>query len=285
MAKNSYSFKIGHLECLVINDGPFAMPHDEIFPTVPVAQIEQLLRKHNIKPGKLATQASCLLVKTGPELVLIDTGFGPDFEPDVGKLIERLQAEGIKPTDIDIVINSHAHMDHMGGNTNAAGKLTFPKARYFMAKDELKFWTWEPNLVSLREDIYKQVQIDNVHKNLMPFQDRFETFEYGTEIIPGITAMAAPGHTPGHTALAISSGGEQLLCTFDAVHYAFQLEQPDWVFMGDVNREQAVLTRHQILGRASAEKVLVMAGHFSFPGLGHIIKDGQAWSWQPIKPG
>jgi glyoxylase-like metal-dependent hydrolase (beta-lactamase superfamily II) len=284
MAKNSYSFNIGHFECLAINDGPFAMPHDKIFPTVPVSRVEQLLRKHNIEPGELATQAICLLIKTGQRLVLLDTGFGPAFEPDAGKLIENLQAEGIKPTDVDIVILSHGHLDHTGGNTDIEGKPAFPKARYIMVKDEWEFWTWEPNLASLREDIKKQTQIENVYKNLLPLKDRVDTIDYGTEIIPGITAMAAPGHTPGHTVLAISSGNKQLLCISDLVHYAFQLEQPDWVFMGDLNWEQAVLTRRQILDRASTDKVLVMASHFPFPGLGHIIKDGEAWSWQPIKP-
>lgn len=284
MAENSYPFKIGDLECLVVSDGDFAIPHHEIFTNVPVSRVEQLLRKHGIEPGGIAIQVACLLVKIGQKLVLLDTGFGPGSEQNVGKLVENLQAEGIKPADIDMVILSHGHLDHMGGNTDAQVKPLFPKACYIMSKDDWEFWTWEPNLASLPEDSFTQAQIKAVRKNLLPIQDRFDIVDYKTEILPGIKAMATPGHTPGHMVLDISSGNEQLLCTFDIVHYPFQLEQPDWHFVGDTTPEQAALTRRQVLNRASTDKVLVMACHFPFPGLGHIIKDGEVWIWQPIKP-
>jgi glyoxylase-like metal-dependent hydrolase (beta-lactamase superfamily II) len=285
MAKNSYPFKIGDFECLAISDGDFAIPHHEIFADVPVSHVEQLLGKHGIEPGGIAITVTCLLVKTGQKLVLLDTGFGPDYEPNVGKLVENLETEGIKPADIDIVILSHAHLDHMGGNTDAEGKPLFPRARYIISKDEWEFWTWEPNLASLREDSFKQTQIKAVRKNLLPLQDRFDIVDYETEILPGIKATAAPGHTPGHLVLTISSGNERLLCISDIVHYPFQLEQPDWHFVGDIKPEQAALTRRQVLNRASTDNVLVMACHFPFPGLGHIRKDGEAWIWQPIEPG
>lgn len=283
MTKNSYPFKIGNLEFLVISDGHFAIPHHEIFTNAPVSRVEQLLRKHSIELGGIELQVTCLLVKTGQKLVLLDTGFGSDFEPNVGKLVENLQAEGIKPADIDMVILSHGHMDHIGGNTDAEGKPHFPKARYIMSKDDWEFWTWEPNLAPLKEDLYKQVQIKAVGKNLLPIQDRFDIVDYETEILPGIKLIAAPGHTPGHVMIAISSGSEQLLCTFDVVHYPFQLEQPDWHFVGDIIPERAVHTRRQVLNKASTDKVLVMAFHFPFPGLGHIVKDGEVWAWQPIE--
>jgi len=284
MAKKRYPFKVGHFECLAISDGDFAIPHDEIFADVAVSRVEQLLRKHNIKPGGVPIEATCLLVKTGKKLVLLDTGFGPAFEPSVGKLMENLQAEGIKPTDIDIVILSHGHLDHAGGNTDAKGKLAFPNARFIMSKKEWDFWSWEPNMALLREDGFKQAQIKSVHKNLLPIHDRVDAVDYETEILPGIKTIAAPGHTPGQMALALSSGGEQLLCIFDIAHYIFELEQPDWYFSGDIDPEQAVRSRRQVLNRAATENTLVMAGHFAFPGLGHIVKDGEAWSWQPIKP-
>jgi len=284
MAKNSYSFTVGDFECLVISDGDFAIQHDEIFTNAPLPQVEQLLGKHGLKPGGIATQVTCLLVRTGQKLVLLDTGFGPDFEPGVGKLVENLEAEGIKPVDIDIVILSHAHIDHMGGNTDSEGKPAFPNARYVISKGDWEFWTQESNLATLKEDSLKQAQIASVRKNLLPIQDRFDIVDYETEILPGIKATAAPGHTPGHMALAISSGNEQLLCTFDIIHYPFQLEQPDWYFVGDIIPERAALTRRQVLTKVATDKILVWAGHFPFPGLGHIIKDGEVWSWQPIEP-
>jgi glyoxylase-like metal-dependent hydrolase (beta-lactamase superfamily II) len=284
MAKKSYPFKVGHFECLAISDGDFAIPYREIFSGVSISRVEQLLSKHNIKPGGVTIGVTCLLVRTGQKLILLDTGFGPASEPNVGRLLDNLEAEGIKPTDVDIVILSHGHMDHIGGNTDAEGKPAFPNARYIIARKEWDFWTYEPNLTSLREDIYKQIQIAIVHKNLLPIQDRFDFVDYETEILPGIRTIAVPGHTPGLMALAISSGGEQLLCIFDIAHYTFQLEQPNWNFFGDQKREQAVLSRNQLLTKASTDKVLVWAYHFTFPGLGHITKEGKAWRWQPIKP-
>ena len=284
MTKNSYPFKVGNLECLAVSDGDFVMAHHQVFPNAPISRVEQLLRKHGIEPGEIATTATCLLIRTGQELILIDSGFGADFAPTTGKLIENLQAEGIRPADIDIVIVSHAHLDHMGGNADAEGKPLFPKARYIVSKEDWEFWTWEPNLASLPQDRFTRAQIAAVHKNLLPIQDRFDTIDYETEILPGVKAIAAPGHTPGHMALTISSGNEQLLCTFDVAHFPFQLEQPDWYFGGDIIPERAALTRREVLNRASTDKVLVMASHFPFPGLGYIMKDGEAWTWQPIEP-
>jgi len=283
MAKNGYSFKVGNLECLAISDGDFFMSHHQVFPNTQISLVEQLLRKNGIEPGEIPTTATCLLIRTGDELILIDTGFGVDFAPTTGKLIENLQAEGIKPADIDMVIVSHAHLDHMGGNADVEGKPIFPKARYIVTKEDWNFWTWEPNLADLPQDRFTQAQIAAVRKNLLPIQDRFDAIDYGTEILPGIKVMAAPGHTPGHTVLDISSDNERLLCTFDVAHFPFQLEQPDWYFSGDIDKEQAVITRHEVLNGASADKVLVMASHFPFPGLGYIMKDGETWTWQPIE--
>jgi len=199
--------------------------------------------------------------------------------------MENLQAEGIKPTDIDIVIISHGHLDHIGGNTDIEGKLAFPNARYITSKDEWKFWMPEPDLTQLKvNDNLKQGMLMVARKNLFPIQDRVDTVDYETEILPGIKTIAAPGHTPGHMALAISSGDQKLLCIFDIAHYPFQLEQPDWHFSVDIMPERASDSRRQVLARASTEKTLVWAYHFAFPGLGHIINDGEAWGWQPIKP-
>ena len=198
---SSYSFKIGDFICRSIMDGSFAIHHEEIFPGAPADEIIALLKKHGLEPGEVPIGLSCLLVNTGKDMVLVDTGFGPDFAPNVGKLMANLDAEGIKPSDITTIFISHGHMDHIGGYTNKEGKLAFPKARCVMSQTEWDFWTNEENLTTLREDSFKQAQINNVHKNFLPSIDCIDITEQGTEIMPGFKAFKSPGHTPGHVSL------------------------------------------------------------------------------------
>ena len=120
-------------------------------------------------------------------------------------------------------------------------------------------------------------------QNLLMIREQIEIVDYETEILPGIKTISAPGHTPGHMALIISSADEQLLCTFDIVHYPFQLVQPDWHFFFDTLPEQAMQTRRKLLNRAEIDKVLVWACHFPYPGLGYIVRNNETWSWQPAE--
>jgi glyoxylase-like metal-dependent hydrolase (beta-lactamase superfamily II) len=120
-------------------------------------------------------------------------------------------------------------------------------------------------------------------KNLPPIQGQLDLIDREMEILPGIQAISAPGHTPGHMALAISSGSEQLLCISDSVLYPIHLEQPDWYQVFDLAPEQAMATRRQLLDRVAAEKVMVIAYHFPFPGLGRVIEKEKGWQWQPIE--
>ncbi len=201
-----------------------------------------------------------------------------------GLHFRNLQAGGIAPGDIDMVILTHGHPDHIGGNTDAEGKPAFPKARYVMWKDEWRFWTSGQAEATLDEHV-KDVLIEFARKNLPPIQGQLDLVDHETEIVPGIHALAAPGHTPGHMALAISSQGEQLLCISDALLHPIHLEQPEWHAVIDFAPHEVVATRRQLLNRAAAEKALVLAFHFPFPGLGHVAQMGEGWLWQPIETG
>ena len=170
--------------------------------------------------------------------MLVDTGAG-GLAPTTGKLIPNLRAEGITPEDIDRVILTHGHPDHIGGNLNSEGKPAFPKARFVMWKDEWDFWTSEQAEQKLDEHVRKR-QIAFALKNLPPIQDRLDLVDRETEIVPGIRAVAAPGHTLGHMALAVSSGGEQLLSVSDAFLHPIHVEQPDWYAAVDFAPEQVV---------------------------------------------
>ena len=272
---------------MVVSDGTFAYPHPAkiFFVNAPKERLEQVLREHNLDPERREQYVSpypSLVINTGQRRVLVDTGAG-SLEPTTGRLIPNLQSEEIAPEDIDTVILTHGHPDHIGGNIDSRGKPAFPNARYIMWKDEWDFWTSEPDLAELDVDGHiKEVLITVARKNLPPIQDQLELVDHETEIVPGIRAVAAPGHTPGHMAVAITSDSEQLLYISDAVIHPIHLEQPEWYAAVDLAPEQVVTTRRRLLGRAAVEKPLVLAFHFPFPGLGHVVQKGEGWQWQPI---
>lgn len=289
MTSKSHLFNVGDIECVAISDGTFVYkppmfppPTNFLFANAPKEQLERVLREHHLQLGQWTEWMSpyiCLLVKTHRNRVLIDTGAG-SLSPDTGKLLQNLRAEGITPRDIDTVILTHAHPDHTGGNTTSEGKPAFPSARFVMWKDEWDFWTSEE--AKLKADEHLKPLFTFADRNLPPIRDRLDLLDSETEIVPGVRAVQASGHTPGHMALTISSGGEQLLLTADAVLHPIHVEEPDWYSIVDYDPPQAVATRRRLLNQAIEERALVLAFHFPFPGLGYIIKKGERRRWQPI---
>jgi glyoxylase-like metal-dependent hydrolase (beta-lactamase superfamily II) len=288
MNNKSYRFKVGAFECIVVSDGTFAYPHPAqiFFANAPQERLEQVLREHSLDPEQWEEYVSpypSLVIDTGQHRVLVDTG-ADGMAPTTGKLIPNLQAEGIAPEDIDTVILTHGHPDHIGGNLDSEGKPAFPNARYVMWKEGWEFWTSEPDLAQMKVDEQiRQLLLTFARNNLPPIQGQLDLVDQETEIVPGIRTIPAAGHTPGHMAVAISSGDEQLLLIADAALHPIHLEQPDWYSVFDLAPEQVLVSKRRLVERATAEKALVQAFHFPFPGLGHVIPKGEAWQWQPIE--
>ena len=287
----SYHFNVGPFECIVVSDGTMVYPHPAqlLFANAPKAHLDSVLREHDILPDEWKEYVSpypSLVIKTGSSTMLVDTGAG-SLMPTTGKLIPNLRADGISPEQIDIVVLTHGHPDHIGGNVDAEGKPAFPKARYVMSRTEWDFWSSGPDLSALEvEEPLKQWILEVAQRNLPPIESQLELIEMDAEIAPGIEAMAAPGHTPGHMAIRISAGqGESFIDVADAVVHPIHLEQPDWCVATDFDKDQTVATRQRLLERAAQEEALVFAYHFSAPGLGYVIQHGETWKWQAVAGG
>jgi glyoxylase-like metal-dependent hydrolase (beta-lactamase superfamily II) len=290
MSNEIYHFNIGSFKCLAISDGTmtyspptFPPPPTFLFTNAENEKLSIALRDYGITIPEWTGWTSsytCLFINTGKYRVLVDTGAG-GLSPGTGKLQINLLKEGISPKDIDLVILTHGHPDHIGGNINNDGKPNYPNARWVMWREEWQFWTSEQAEKQLAEH-GREMLIGIARKNLLPLESQIDLIDSEKEIIPGIGVISAPGHTPGMIAVSVMSEGNQLLYISDAVIHPIHLTEPKWFTATDVLPGKVYATRNKLLNRSALEKSLVMAFHFPFPGLGHILQKDKSWQWQSV---
>ncbi len=284
MNANACTFSVGEFECVVVSDGHFAYPQPArlLFANASVNELAVALSAvglHAANWNEYVSPYFGLLIKTGGQFVLVDTGAG-SLAPTTGRLISNLREIGIEPEAIGTVILTHAHPDHIGGNLDANGEPAFSRARYVISKGEWDFWKSDPDLTALKIDpALKSVIRDCPKTNLFPLESRLETAGDGEEIVPGIHFVSAPGHTPGHMAVMIQSMDKKLLHVADALVHPIHTEHPEWVTAIDLDQEATIETRRKILGLATAAETLVLASHFPWPSLGHVERQESGCQW------
>jgi glyoxylase-like metal-dependent hydrolase (beta-lactamase superfamily II) len=254
-------FRVGALACLPVSDGT-ALFHARSFAiNAPRGELESALAPYPSEAGKLRTPFHCLVIRAGAQTALVDTGMGSGGPKSAGLLATSLATAGIASDDISLVILSHAHPDHMGGALDAAGEPAFPRARYVLSEAEWRFWQSEAESAQANKST---VMATRAHlERLQPCLDRIVP---PTTLLPGVTAIPAPGHTPGQIAVHLESGGEQMLYMADSVAHLLHLKHPTWNIASDVDREQAIRTRQALLERATADGITIYVYHFDRPG-------------------
>ena len=269
--------RLGALEVMVVSDGTLNVPISFTYPSTPAGEVSRLFAAHGMPPEGLPPQTNVTLVKTGNDLVLIDAGSGPKFQPTAGKLSENLEAAGINPESITRVVFTHGHADHLWGAIDDFDDgERFPKASYVISSIEWDFWT-HPETPGRAPDWMKGMAIGSA-RILRKLEKKIERRKEGDMVAPGLTYYATPGHTPGHMSVLLESGNQRLLVGGDVVNNnAASFARPDWPMGSDLDRDQGIATRRRLLDALAAERIPLIGFHLSWPGHGRVERSGSAY--------
>jgi len=270
------SFQLGNFECAVIYDyeGLFAL--EDLIVNAEAEQLEQVTGKLRLPDGELTVGYNCFLVRTGEQNVLIDTGRGSRLGPDVGRLPQGLRALDLEPGDIDAVVITHADGDHIGGLLDEDENLVYPNAYYVMWQGAWDYWASDHGLD------WPQEILGRIRNTYAKIESRVKLVEGDTEFLPGLWLVPAVGHKADHVVVRVASKGEQLLFVGDAIVHPLFIEHLNWYTGFDLNPEQALDTKRQLLDWAADEQMLLSATHFPFPALGRVRRQGEGWQWLPL---
>jgi glyoxylase-like metal-dependent hydrolase (beta-lactamase superfamily II) len=219
---------------------------------------------------------SCLLVRTEHQNILIDTGCGDGFQDSAGKLVANLSKEGIQPADIDTIVYTHGHQDHVGGTFDAGGGPVFPEAHQVVSAKEWECWEKKPDS-PLNQGLFAAAR-----EYLLPIREKFTLAADKEEVVPGIVLEPACGHTSGGVMVRMRSGEAELLCVGDLIHSESEFTQPEKYAFLDSVPEEALKLRTAGLAEIAASGTLVFACHFPFPGLGYFVQNDGIMTWQPL---
>lgn len=275
--------KVGDVEVVSLIDGIARRPLGEEFvKNAPIAEVRALLASQNLPTDYIDVPFTPFLVIAGGRRILMDTGLGEFGGPTTGKLLENLRAAGVQPGDIDTVLITHYHGDHINGLRNKAGEFVFPKAKVLVPAPEHAFWMDDAKMNAAPEAMKGAFQNARRVFAQMP-ADMLVRFEPGGEVAPGIRSVAAFGHTPGHTLFQLQSGGQSFFYVGDLTNVpALFARNPDWAVTFDMDAEAARKVRRELLQRIVDAKAMIGGFHFPFPAFGNAVAQGSGYAFQPV---
>ena len=283
MTARTFAFDIGQFKCVSISDGIQPI-NAELLPTFFAGSNDEDLalafEAHGISPEHYELQCNCLLIDTGDSRILIDSGGGPFFDPHLGRLVSGLKRAGYEPGDIDFVVLTHGHRDHVCGGVAQDDSMIFPNAKHVMVRGEWEYW------VQLGDDaITKMAHAEDIRfarHCLKAIEPQLKLIDAGDEIAPGVRTLASPGHTRNHISVEATSEGRTLICVADTMDLPIHIENSTWHPAWDEMPETGIATRRALLKHAVERKALLHGFHFPFPGLGYAREAAEGWRFVPF---
>ncbi len=279
-APGYYRMMLGDFEITALSDGTVDLPMADLLTNTTPARVRSALAKAYLK-DPVEVSVNAYLVNTGSKLVLIDAGSGSFFGPTVGKLMASLKASGYQPEQVDEIYITHMHVDHVGGLV-AGNQITFPNALVRADQSEADFWLSKANMDAAPKDAKQFFEGAMASINPYVAAGKFKAFNGNSDLMPGIKAVAARGHTPGHSIYVIESQDQRLALWGDLMHAAaVQFPEPAVTIKFDTDSRAAAAHRKALFADAAKRGDWVAAAHLPFPGIGHVRAAGKGYDWIP----
>ena len=272
-------FKLGSFKFTAVRDGfnVIEKPNETFGSNQDPQAVQALLAANFLPTDKFVNSYAPVVVDTGSDVIVVDTGFGAGGrERGMGQFSAGLKAAGYSPDDVTVVALTHLHGDHIGGLMEN-GAPAFKNARYVIGQAEYDFWSDKAREGTPAEGGHKAVLA-----NVVPLAEKATFVKEGDTIAPGLTAMLATGHTPGHMIFHVESDGKRLIMTGDtANHYVLSLQRPDWEVRFDMDKAQAAATRKKVFDMIASDKIVFLGYHMPFPAVGFVEKQETGYRFVP----